>query len=68
MKLPKGKPPRIWAQSSGVEDLPGTWLPDEELNCIEQADPGRLKWLDGLAGDTFEDLSKYNEEIESFRK
>ncbi len=43
-------------------------LPDEELNCIEQADPGRLKWLDGLAGDTFEDLSKYNEEIESFRK
>ena len=43
-------------------------LPDEETDCIGHADQERLKCLDRLAGDTFEDLSIYDEEIESFRK
>ena len=43
-------------------------LPDEETNCIEEADKERVLWLDGLAGDKFEDLNKYEKEIENFRK
>ena len=43
-------------------------LPDEELNCIDYADKNRLKYLDGLAGDYFTDLTQYEKEIDGFRK
>lgn len=43
-------------------------LPDEETNYIAEADKERLAWLDKLAGDKFEDLSKHEKEIEDFRK
>lgn len=43
-------------------------LPDEETDCTRQADKERLAWLDKLAGDKFQDLGKYEKEIENFSK
>ena len=43
-------------------------MPDEETDCTRQADKERLAWLDMLAGDKFEDLGKYEKEIENFSK
>lgn len=43
-------------------------LPDEETNCIGEADKERLAWLDGLAGNKFENLDKHEREIKRFRK
>ncbi len=43
-------------------------IPDEQNNCIAQADEKRIKWLDELAGDKFEDASDYAEKLAFFRK
>lgn len=43
-------------------------LPDESVNCIEQADEERIQWLDELAGNKFEDATDYEKELAFFRK
>ncbi|MDE6760104.1 MAG: hypothetical protein K2J90_05400 [Lachnospiraceae bacterium] len=43
-------------------------LPDEDSDCLSQADPERIKQLDELAGDKFEDTSEYERELAFFRK
>lgn len=43
-------------------------LQDEETNYIGNADKKKINYIDELAGDKFEDLSKYEKEIEDFKK
>lgn len=43
-------------------------LPDEETNCIGQADEKRIQQMEELAGDKFEDATAYTDRLAFFRK
>ncbi len=43
-------------------------LPDEENDCLEEADQVRIDWLDSLAGSQFADVAECKAELAFFRK